>query len=345
MKNKNIVIILCLFLAIAIAGAVFVFNKPAKPEKPGNNNNQQTSIQENIKEEIKSDVPVVDEERVPGNKTLPVIVDGVSIGEADIVIKNATFYTSIDSLNNLGVTDFKKNGDTFVWETEDSIYTISEKSVIFYDKLYDIHKADLEEEAKNNPDGNYGQERKFDIEGYKEINGKYYLAEESFSFLFIGYINNKGISINNNIDAQNSSYIETFIRTNNGIDLTDEEITSLADAIGDIKGEFTVSGDGEVRKDVLNDEIIDIFANSIQNEENVLYAKKYGNEAVVMFNDKVASAIMNAILGSISSDDIYVNVRVYFALDDDGKINDLRADTYYLFDSREIYYYITLKNN
>ena len=51
MKNKNIVIILCLFLAIAIAGAVFVFNKPAKPEKPGNNNNQQTSIQENIKEE------------------------------------------------------------------------------------------------------------------------------------------------------------------------------------------------------------------------------------------------------------------------------------------------------
>lgn len=345
MKNKNIVIILCLFLAIAIAGAVFVFNKPAKTEKPDINNNQQTNIQENIKEEIKSNVPVVDEERVPGDKTLPVIIDGVSIGEADIMIKDATFYTSLDSLNKLGVTDFKKNGDTFVWETEDSIYTISEKSVIFYDKLYDIHKADLEEEAKNNPDGNYGQEREFDVKAYEEINGTDYLTEEGFSFLFIGYINNKGISINNNIDAQNSSYIEMFIRANNGIDLTDAEITSLADAIGDIKGKFEVSSDGEVRKNISNDEIIDIFANSIQNEENVLYAKKYENKAVVMFNDKVASALMNTILGSVSSDDIYVNVRVYFELDNNGKINDLRADTYYLFDSREIYYYITLKNN
>ena len=108
-----------------------------------------------------------------------------------------------------------------------------------------------------------------------------------------------------------------------------------------------------------DDDILDVFDDDtkLENIKDSWSLDNYVNEKVdeetsSIFNihEQEIEDLLNATENKqsyfdLNSDDIYVNVRVYFALDDDGKINDLRADTYYLFDSREIYYYITLKNN
>ena len=125
------------------------------------------------------------------------------------------------------------------------------------------------------------------------------------------------------------------------VDMEADDFTELGETLFNSKLECVVESYGPVNSKIDNDAIKEVLFNTLNNSENVIYSKKIDNKYVVMCDGNVATALMNTILGSVSKADLYTNVRLVLETDDSGDIKTVYGDSYYIFDGRDIYYYIT----
>lgn len=351
-KNTKIALILGGLCAVALIVALVIFiPKNNTPDNPPDNVQDTTQNVENNtgdatnNDELSSNVPIINPTRTDGNTKVPMILNGTKVGEINLIVKDAKFNFPIDELESLNVAKFEKQDNLYIYENETSTFKVGPENIVIITKPSDKNSDGANADGTNaDADKKESVENTFEAKGYITIDGKDYLTEDAFVCLFYGYVNNKAASIGDVEARKNTWDIEDFLRDESKVEASKEDLTSLADKIADLQNAFIVNSTSTVKENITSSEIKDLLSFSLLGEGNVISSFKKDNKILVIYDNNVASAIMNSVLGSISEHDLYTNIRVLVTLDEEGKINALQADTYYLFDSRDIYYYITMMN-
>ena len=349
-KNTKTALILGGLCAIALIVALVIFiPKNNAPDTPPIDTQGPTQDVENNTEdttnndELSSNVPIVNPTRTDGNLKVPMILNGTKVGEINLVVKDAKFNFLIDELEALNVAKFEKQENLYVYKNETSTFKVGPESIVIVTNSSDKKGTDGTD-ADATTKGNEVVENTVEGKGYITIDGKDYLTEDAFVCLFYGYVNNKAASIGDVEARKNTWDIEDFLRDESKVETSNEDLTTLASKIADLHNAFVVNSTSVVKENISNAEIKDLLSFSLLGDGNVINSFKKDNKILVIFDNNVASAIMNSIIGSVSEHDLYTNIRVLVTRDEEGKITSLQADTYYLFDARDIYYYITMMN-
>lgn len=358
MDKKKLTLILGAACAIVLVVAIVLIASPKDEITPAPNDQQNEVINTNTpnnEDDITANVPVVDTSdiRKDGEKTLPVILNGKNVGEVRVLTQNNAFFVNV---KDLGKTDvkFKEKDGAYVWENERFIYTIKEESLTSFDKDWEkIQAATDAANAEKVADGGVventeekeelGAERTFEMKGYIEYKGEHYFTESVMTFIGTNsYVNDKAVTVvTETAKDTNSTKIEAALALGDLIDMEAEDFTKLGEAFFNGSLDFVVESYGPVNNKIDNDAVKEVLFNSFNNSDNIIYSKKIDNKYIVMCDENVASALMNTILGSVSKADLYTNVRLVVETDDSGKIKTVYGDSYYIFDGRDIYYYIT----
>lgn len=363
MDKKKLTIILGAACAIVLIVAIALIAAPKDEITPGPNDQQNEVVDNNTPnngDDISANVPIVntDEIRKDGEKTVPVILNGKTVGDAKILTKNGIFHVNVKDLNATGAINFEEKDGSFVWETERFIYTIKENSITSFDKDWEKIQAEIDAsnaakiedggtvETTDTDDGEkdeLGAERTFEMLGYIKHNNETYLVESVITFIGVNsYINDKGVTIVTEAPKEtNSTKIEATMAMGELVDMEAEDFTKLGEAFFNGKLDFIVESYGPVNSKIDNDAIKEVLFNAFNNSDNMIYSKKIDNKYIVMCDENVATALMNTMLGSVSKADLYTNVRLVVETDDSGNIEAVYGDSYYIFDGRDIYYYIT----
>ena len=354
MNKKTITIILSVCCVAVLVAAIVLIASPGKgnTETPSGNTGNEIVDNSGVTNNEGSqnsgvDMPILDGVRKDGKKTIPVVLNGVVKGEVDVVIENSIFKVNVDGLNAAGATNFKTEGDALVWEDTRFIYTIKENSITSFDKDWEKVKAEVDattgDANSSNEKEEGGAERTFEMPGYKKYDGKYYLDESVITFIgYNSYVNDKGVVIVTEIPKETNSYVvESALALEGLTDMEAADFTMLGEAFFNGKFDFKIESYASINSNIDNDAIKDVLFNSLNNSDNIIYSKKIDNKYIVMCDENVSSALMNVILGTVSEADLYANVRLVIETDDAGKITSVVGDSYYIFDNRDIYYYIT----
>lgn len=348
MEKKKITMILGVACAVVLIVAIALIASPKDdievvPNDPNQvvdtNNPGNSENQENI------GGPVINDDiRKDGEKTLPIIFNGQVAGEAKVLIENAMFNVSIKDVNSSGALNFEEKNGNWVLDTDDYTYTLTEEDIVIFNKHWEEQKkavTDTDADSVTKVEGS--AEAHVGMPGYIKRNDKAYLTEHIIVLIGNGsYVNDKGITIITSLPAEdNSSKVEAALALEGLVDMEADDFTKLGEAFFNANLNFTIESFGPVNSTIDSDAIKEVLFNSFNNSSNIIYSKKIDNKYIVMCGENVASALMNTILGSVSHSDLYANVRLVVETDSTGKITSVYGDSYYIFDGRDIYYYIT----
>lgn len=358
-KNKTTIILAGACVAVVLL-AVFLLSSPdkdktdvidkpntenvettptdtSKPEDKVDNNGESTNVESDTKNTFYK-------ARQNGEKIVPIFLDGKKVGETNLYTKTGTYYVQLKGLNDSKVFDFKEQEDgSLVWDSERWIYTLTEGTITSHDKQWEeiTKDADPEDEALK-----LGATRTFEYETFINYKDEIYLSETVISFIRNSFASDKGIHIiKDNISKTNSSRIETILQTSGETtkDIPTNILNSISKELFEDRFVIDVQSVGGIRENYNNESIQNILFNAFGNPDNIIYQNQYDEkQLIVMFDEDVSSAILQEIMNSIALDEEYTNVRTLVELDDNGKIEKIYIDTYYRFDNRDIYYYITI---
>jgi len=344
MDKKKITIILGAACAIVLVVAIALIAGPKDDiEVTPNDQNQVVDTNNPGDSENQENIngPVINDDiRKDGEKTLPIILNGQVAGEAKVLIENGMFNVSVKDINASGAANFEEKDGNWVFDSDDYTYTLKETDIVILNKHW-------EESKDASTDGTItvveSAETNVGMPGYIERNNEVYLTEYMIALFGSGsYVNDKGITIVTSVPSEtNSDKIEAALALEGLINMEAEDFTKLGEAFFNANLNFIVESFGPVSSTIDSNAVKEVLFNSFNNSDNIIYSKKIDNKYIVMCDENVASALMNTILGSVSHSDLYANVRLVVETDDTGKITNVYGDSYYIFDGRDIYYYIT----
>ena len=358
-KNKTTIILAVACVAVVLL-AVFLLSSPNNdtpnvPDKPntenvGNTPNDTTKPDDKV--ENNGDSTTTENNgteaffkaRQDGEKIVPILLDGKKVGTTNLYTKNGTFYVQLKGLNDSKVFNFEKQEDgSLVWDSERWTYTLTENTITSFDKKWEEVTKDAD---KTDESIELGATRTFNYQAFIYYKDEIYLSETVITFMNNSFPNDKGIHIiKDTTKKTNSSRIETLLQTSGETtkDIPEETLNSIAQDLFENRFVMDIESIGGIKENYNNEAIKNILFNAFGNPDNIIYQNQYDEkQAIVMFDENVSSAILQNILDVISVDDTYTNVRALVVLDDEGKIDKIYIDTYYVFDNRDIYYYITI---
>lgn len=358
-KNKTTIILAVACVAVVLL-AVFLLSSsnndtPNVPDKPNTENVENTpnnTTKPDDKVENNGDSTTTENNgtesffkaRQDGEKIVPILLDGKKVGTTNLYTKNGTFYVQLKGLNDSKAFNFEKQEDgSLVWDSERWTYTLTENTITSFDKEWEEITKDAD---KTDESIELGATRTFNYEAFIYYKDEIYLSETVITFINNSFANDKGIHIiKDTTKKTNSSRIETLLQTSEETtkDISEEVLNSIAQDLFENRFVMDVESISGVKENIDNEAIKNVLFNAFSNTDNIIYQNQYNDKQfIIMFDDNTAGSLLNTVMETLSLDDRFANVRTLVELDDEGKIDKIYIDTYYVFDNRDIYYYITI---
>lgn len=342
-KNRTTLILggLCVVAIIAAIVLIAAGGKDTTTTPPDTNTPNSEVVTPN--ETPENTEPVIPDAREDGEKRVEVVKNGESLGAIETLVIDKVYYTNLEELIEFNLVDFKFENGKITYSTGADDITIEK------DKITIIAHVDHSHDASGAViDKPQDVEQVFEVkDAILTRNDKTYLHETALYHLGISDINDKSlvyISDKAEIEKISTSIkIEDVIFNTELAEMTEEEVKALAELVDSTNFDVTVKSAHAVKKNFSESNVVSLFKNALNaGLANTIYTGKTDGKYVVMLNNNAAGILLGEIMPSIHGSDEYANVRILIETNEEGKITNIYADTYYRFDSNDIYYYVTL---
>lgn len=367
-KNKTTIILAVACVAIVLL-AVFLLSSPNNdtpnvPDKPNTENventpNDTTKPEDKVEnnggsENTENVIPnAVYKERQDGEKMVPIFHNGVKVGATNLYTHNGSFRVQLKPLNDANVFNFEKQEDgSLVWDGDRLIYTLTENSITIFNKEFENQREDSDNDTINNEvideskDAPESATTTINLPAFIYHKDEIYLTESVITLFGNSFASDKGIHIITTFKQnENSEKIETILQENpdSQIDVKDETLKAIAEDLFNNRFVISVESFSGIKENYDNEAIKNVLFNAFNNPDNIIYQNQYNDkQLIVMFDDNTAGALLNTVMETLAISDRFANVRTLVELDDNRKIDKIYIDSYYTFDNRDIYYYITI---